>query len=236
MNEVQQKVVDRVLKLFKLGDRSRNGSEVETLAAVTKARELMTQYGLSMADVSASEAPSTSHSLHVNVNAKSSYRIKGRRFALYDDILGSAVDLICQTRQILWQSSDGYVTRFFVGEEVDAAVASAMFVLMLDEMRRAARRTLGPGWSYSHTSYCIAYSSRVAERARERVEISAVHAEKMALVVYSKQTAIATYLNELDITPSKTRSVKRFDSWAAWMGRQKGDLVDLERDHRLRQD
>ena len=50
-NEKRDKLINRVVKLFRLGDASRNSSEGELMAAVTKARELMALHNIEMVEV-----------------------------------------------------------------------------------------------------------------------------------------------------------------------------------------
>ena len=44
-DDAKRKKIERILSLFRLGDSSRNASEAETFAAVSKAQELMAKYG-----------------------------------------------------------------------------------------------------------------------------------------------------------------------------------------------
>lgn len=229
----QQKILERILKLFNLGDTSRNQSEAETLAAVTKARQLMAEYDLTEADLRALGTEKAKSVAYV-VTQHTAYTRKGRTFAYYDHKVAHAVDAICSTQHYVKTTfvdkKGWYVSRRFYGAEADVAIASALFQVLLDVVRKAARTEYGSGWSPDHQSYAIGFAIRLEERAAVWNPATALgEAQSNALVVISKDKAqqierwadTKLELKSVVYTPK----VKKHDAFA--QGYEDGANVDL---------
>lgn len=205
----KDKILDRILKLFKLGGN--NPSEEETLSALTKARQLMVQHAISEYEVQAEldKQTNTSQRPRIDVTENRAYTRKIRRLARYDEIVALCVGALTDTEPILRtiKTMDGtYVSMNFAGADVDVIVASHLFMIFLPEVRRAARVRYGSAkWDVQHTSYAIGYATRMLDRAREMVTVAPEHADTMALVLYDKKQAISAYLNEQAVTKNTNR-------------------------------
>src|SRR6476620_5609761 len=127
--DARKKQVERVLKLFKLGDASRNANEAEVMLAITKARERMAQYDLTQADLEAYGSEKAKQ-VAFTITQSVAYTRKGRSFAKYDDYMAWAVNEICGVRhyvQTRFHAGSWVISRVFYGAEGDVAVANELF-------------------------------------------------------------------------------------------------------------
>lgn len=203
------KILDRILKLFALGGANSHTSEAEMLAAVTKARQLMIQHKVSEAEVQAAlDAKTKTHAApKVDISEHTAYTRKIRSLARYDSILAVAVATLTDTEAMLrylkaWNGN--YCSMSFVGQPADVAVASAVFMIWLPEIRRRARNVYGSAaWNKLHTSYAVGYATRVLDRAREAQPLPS-EAQTYALVLSRTKEAIGAYIEK-----QKTESALR---------------------------
>lgn len=205
------KILDKILKLFELGGVRANSTEAEMLAAVTKARQLMVQHKISQADVQAALDAKTdaAKKIRIDINQYTAYTRKMKNLARYDEILAMAVGELTDTEPILNRKwSDGwYVSMTFIGEQNDIALASALFMIWLPEVRRAARQMFGSQeWKKPHTSYAIGYAARILDRAQAAMPDQSVRdANAMALVMSATKDAIASYKKDRGVMTGKDR-------------------------------
>lgn len=231
----REKLIQRVLKLFKLGDAARNTSEAEVMAAVTKAKQLMLEHDLEMAEVMQRATTEQARAASVVIEYASAYTVKGS-FAQYDSLLAAAVDYICGTRNVTQRYVSGHISRLFVGDVTDVRVAAQLFMALLSDMRRHAREYIGRGWSSSHTSYCLGYSYRLYERAKAEVDVpDPVAAASVALVRTTKTDAIDRWLRAQKVEDGKRRKIRVRDPMAMWAGQRRAESVDLQRTGRLKE-
>lgn len=230
MEPEKLKIAERVMKLFSLGDATKNQSEAEVQLAITKARELMMEHDLSLADIESLGTSKAKKVVHI-ITQTPVYTLR-QRFALYDDYIAAAVETITDTENYIrnfWQHSQRYWQRVFVGTETDVAVAKELFMVLLDGMRRRARDKYGKGWSKKHIDYCLGYSYALVIKARQayRDTLPAGDQKSVALaIIADKKAARETYTKKLNLTPGKKRRMRvHADAWAA--GEQDGNLVDI---------
>ena len=200
----REKLISKVVKLFRLGDASRSKTtEGELLAAITKARELMALHNISMVEVEGSLDETKVSELRIKVKEHSAYTRKGT-FAKYDHPIMNAVSTLTDTKVYL-KNNNGHQTCMFVGTEIDAHVAGELYKVLLPALRKFTRQECGSGWSRIHTDYALGFGRRVVERAEELV-----HKEKenqsMALVLTKKNEALTQYMNKLGLRPNRQRN------------------------------
>lgn len=200
------RIIDKILKLFKLGSSDANTTEQEMLAAITRARTLMAQHSIDMAEVELAKGKTVAQAMAWRMEHYSAYTRAGANLAAYDQHLANAVGTLTQTRPYL-RHRDGYVSMVFLGETQDAALAGEVFMIWLQEIRRMARDTFGrggTGWSRQHTAYAIGVADRLQSRARQAVrDLTPKQEQTYALVVQSKETAIAKAWNDMKMQPPK---------------------------------
>lgn len=214
----KNKIIDRIVKLFRLGGQggiASNGTEAEMMAAVTKARQLMTEHNISMADIHGVTDKASADRVEYEINNTTAYTRKIRDLARYDQLIGVAVAKMFDVRVLYYSGrhNHGYSSVRFLGEVTDAAIAVEVFHLMLTHVRKETRRIYGGGntWSIQHTSYAEGYAHRLAIRAEEAAKAN--QPESVALVLYSKTSAIQRYYQENVTTAdtSKDRAGKKKD-------------------------
>ena len=234
----KDKILDRILKLFKLGGVDANTTEHEMMAAITKAKSLMAQYDLSMADVESKAGVAHTQEIAIKVEKYTAYTRKISNFAPYDYNVASAVETLTSTRAIVRRGRkawDRLSIMSFVGSQVDVQIAAEIFIIFLESVRRAARQTYGPGWTGSHTSYALGFSRRMSDRSREMVrDLTPQQASTVALVVRDKTTAINQWLADNTTQETKVRRVRVADGSAYSQGYVDGGAMDLGVKHRMR--
>jgi len=227
----KDKILDRIVKLFRLGSADANTTEAEMMLAISRAKEMMARHNLSMAEVESKlGTPEHVSQLRDRVKEYTAYTRKISDFAYYDYNVASCVMTLTGTRAIVSSGKnrwDGLSTMQFIGMEEDVAIAAEIFIIFLEAVRRAARSTYGSGWSSRHTAYAIGFSSRMARRAQEAGnQLSREEASTMALIVLDKDTAIDQYLQQKGTKPS-TRKPRIADGDAFARGYADGANMNL---------
>ena len=219
----REKLVSKVVKLFRLGDASRSHTtEGELLAAITKARELMALHNISMVEVEGSLDEAKVNELRIKVKEHSAYTRKGK-FARYDHPIMTAVSVLTDTRVYL-RNNGGYQSCMFVGEETDAHIAGELYPVLLPSLRKFTRVECGSGWSKYHTDYAMGFGNRVIERARESLKKEKSN-KSMALVVTKKNEALSQYMKGLNLAATRKRS--RQYSQEYYKGYRDGSKMNL---------
>ena len=200
----REKLINKVVKLFRLGDASRSHTtEGELLAAITKARELMALHNISMVEVEGSLDETKVNELRIKVKEHSAYTRKGK-FARYDHPIMSAVSVLTDTKVYL-RNENGHQSCMFVGDETDAHIAGELYLVLLPALRKFTRIECGSGWSKYHTDYAMGFGKRVTERAQALVDKEKEN-KSMALVLTKKNEALSQYMNNLDLSPTRLRN------------------------------
>lgn len=207
----REKLVDKVVKLFRLGDRERSHTtEGELLAAITRAREIMALHNISMVEVEGSLDETKVNELRIKVKEHSAYTRKGK-FARYDHSIMSAVSILTDTRVYL-KNDNGNQSCMFVGDEIDAHVAGELYKVLLPSLRKFTRAKCGSGWSRIHTDYAMGFGRRVDERAQTLVDKEKSN-KSMALVLTKKNEALSQYMNKLKLTSTQQRNRQVSDTF-----------------------
>jgi hypothetical protein len=227
----KDKILDRIVKLFRLGSADANTNEAEMLLAISRAKEMMARHSLTMAEVELKlGTPEHVSQLRDRVREYTAYTRKIADFAYYDYNVASCVMILTGTRAIVSagkKSWNGLSTMQFVGMQEDVAIAAEIFIIFLEAVRRSARATYGSGWSGKHTAYAIGFSSRMARRAVEAGnQLSREEATTMALVIQDKGQAIDNWLRDRGTAPS-TRRAKNVDGEAYTRGYCDGANMNL---------
>lgn len=226
-------LVEKVLKLFSLGDASRNPNEAEVNAAITRARELMTEHAISDADLLA-YGTAKAKKVAILVKDEVAYTLKRGSFAAYDTGIARTVDAICDTHNYVVDShtpSGKFISRRFFGAEADVAVAVALFNRLMDTMKNMAKVQYGTRWSTPHSSYCLGLAVRLMNRARELYAKTETMLETTghtgtALMLRDKRAVVDEHAKKLGLKTTKPRSQK-VDAGAWDRGTQAADSIDL---------
>lgn len=237
MDDEKKRFVEKVLKLFALGDSGKtvvgtttNTSETEMEAAVGRARQMMLDHNITEADLKAhsEKGQKVAHVIHNAV----AWTLKRKSFAKYDNGIAYAVDAICDTRNYVQthiEKGRWYVSRRFLGTETDVAVATRLFMVLMNEMHSMARRRFGPGWSSSHSNYAIGLAVRVMQRAQaaKADHLLPARQQTLALVLRDKKAAVDQEAENLGIVQKKGRQTRIRDVSAYMQGQRDAEAVDL---------
>jgi len=202
--EKRDRLISKVVKLFRLGDVSRsNTTEGELLSAISKAKELMAVHNIAMVEVEGRLDESKVNELRIKIKEHSAYTRKGK-FARYDHPIMRAVSVLTDT-DIYLSNKGGYQSAMFVGEETDAHVAGELYTILLPSLRRYTRQACGKGWSANHSDYAMGFGTRVEERAKQQVQLNKQQQQSMALVRTKKKDALSQFMNKLQLAPGRQR-------------------------------
>tara|TARA_R110002020_G_scaffold2230_3_gene10387 strand:+ start:4060 stop:4752 length:693 start_codon:yes stop_codon:yes gene_type:complete len=226
------KLINKIVKLFRLGDANRSHTtEGELLAAMTKARELMAKHNISMVEVEGRLDESKVNELRIKVSEHKAYTRKGK-FARYDHPIMNAVATLTDTR-VYMKSSGEYQSCMFVGDETDAHIAGELYGIMLSSLRKFTRQACGKGWSRYHTDYALGFGVRVSDRAKTEALKSKESSQSVALVVTKKNEALTKYMDTLGLVQAKTRDRRMSQEYNR--GYQDGSKMNLSFDKNLKQ-
>lgn len=235
-------LIKKIVGLFNMANHratggQRGATEAEVMLAITKAKELMVKHAISESDVQAALDATTNqaHKPRIIINTYTAYTRKIRNLARYDELVAVAVGYLTQTQALIYhkQDMDGkwYTTLKFVGEESDIQIASALFMIFLQAVRREASAAFGRGkntWALKHTSYAIGFASRMCDRAQQRIA-NLTPKEQMALVKVTdnKQSAIDEWKKQNNILGINKRKGVKMDPGSYIEGYIAGEKIDL---------
>lgn len=197
----RSKVLKKIVGLLNLGDRTANVNEAEVEAAVSKAKQLMVEHAISPDEINAFKEP-LSRRAQERMRANVIYTRKGA-LAHYDYRAAHATASVTGTR---WfrkltdslTTSAHWTSIVFVGTEHDVAVATELFFILLETVRRRSRQQYGSKWGKRHTDYAMGFSWRLEDRAAQDVPVT----QSTALVLADKSTAVTHYYQQF-IDPDK---------------------------------
>lgn len=229
---VDPKLIEKIRKLFRLGDAARNSSEGEVMNALEAAKRLMAENNISMAEVA---RETTKEGVNKNWNPARKVAAgqsgKKQHIAIFENTLFQAVGKLTGTQPIRF----GTMMVFF-GEENDVAIAEALYQALLGSLRACSRSVIGAGWTPSHRQYAEGFTDAIWSRACASAAPSAASDGTMALVLASKSTWLDAQLKlafpNLKSLPSAKPKGKQ-DPFAYSAGHSDGKKVDLEHKHRL---
>lgn len=215
----KEKLINKILKLFSLGSRGSGTTEAEMMAAITQAKILMARHDISESEVQlAGHAANEKNKTTINydIGSYTAYTRKMKSFARYDEVVAVCVGHLTSTKPILTRQrtmSGDYVSMRFIGTEMDVAVAAKLFMIFLQSVRSRTRQQYGSAtWGREHTSYAIGFASRMETRAREMAaDLTPKEQQSTALILRTKESAIAEWLQQQEVTEGKRRRSKLDD-------------------------
>lgn len=226
----KNKIIERIVKLFRLGHASSNTTEAEMMLAATKARQLMVEHSIAMADIEGITDKVTAERVVHNIKMHTAYTRKISDLADYDQFVAQAVDRLFDVRHLYWsgRNNHGVSVMRFVGTEIDAEIAAEVFHIILTHVRKMARRTYGSDkWTKEHTSYAVGFANRLIVKAEELKK--AEQSNTLALVLYSKSQAVSRWLDQNIVwEKAETRRAKHYDNEALSRGYIDGNAYNIE--------
>lgn len=192
MNEETENIIRKVRKLLALGDENKNGHEAEALAAMAKARSLMTEHNLSMSEVQVTELKNEGA-----VDKAANFR-KG--CVPWERSLGGAVARLFDTQTYRHSKYVGNgkheYAMSFVGVGADAEISSLAYESLHETLERMGRNS---GFSGSERgAFLLGVAQRLGNRARDMAD-EAKRAQAVTTcrdLVLVKEAIINTYCEE----------------------------------------
>ena len=200
----EERIITRIKKLLSLGEGQAN--ENEAMAALQKARALMREHGLEMADM---QVEGDEEGIDVTIET---WRDTPRsQYDTWNSLLAGAVAQLFGIESIIYTipapkyNKKAYA---YVGEKVDVEMAKNVWPWLTKTCKRLAREAIGKGWTASHRSFAEAFAVRVYTRCdqmreQEEAQVAQASAEgqqdedaKYALVVTAKSEALQLYMAE----------------------------------------
>ena len=230
---VDQKIVDRIKKLFELGTKNSNEHEAEL--AMERAHALMKEHGIAMAQIK----EGSNDELEA-INWTSDWM---SQIDTYSRLLCSATSSLFGCMNVLIRSSryNKYrVKMSFIGEETDVALCAEVWPYLVKIAKGLAKGYAGPGWDARHRTFCEAFATRVLARAeqmavedRRKSENAQTDQQKAdqtyALVLISKDNAIQKWLDKsgMNLKTANINISGEVDHGAALAGDRAGKSVNL---------
>lgn len=235
MTPDKDNLIRKILKLFALGSASSGTTEAEMMAAITQAKVMMARHDISEAAIqqAANEANAKAKTkIEYNINSYTAYTRKMKSLARYDEVVAVCVERLTSTKALVTRTSTAngnYVSIKFVGTEMDANVASALFMIFLPAVRARARAVFGSAkWDKQHTSYAIGFATRMAQRASEMADgLTPEEKTSTALTIRTKADAIGVFLGKSVVMSGFKRRDQSPDAIAWGMGYHDGANFNL---------
>jgi len=230
----RERVIEKVRKLLTLGDDQRNPHELEVLAAVDRAKDLMARHNLTMAEVKPDEA-------EAGWKAVKGEAGRPTKVAGFEKTLAAAVALITSTTVVVqmggdWNDKRGWrrtAKLVFFGEEDDVAIAVELYTILNKAGHRMVRDELGKRWVQSHRCWFDGYAKAIYRRAKEAAEkpedFTDEQAESVALVLVRKEDWLQRQIAETypNLKHKKARQSNIPDFAAFLRGTKRGQEAHL---------
>lgn len=234
MDPTKKKWIDKIVNLFRLGEHKATGgqmgaTEAEVMLAVTRARELMVKHNIAMADIEGIKDKATAERVVHDIRSHTAYTRKIRDLADYDLQVAAAVETLFDVKALYGSGrlNAGLSTMRFVGVETDAQIASEVFHIILQHVRKMARRKYGSdSWGKQHTAYAVGFGMRLRTRADELKKAEA--SNTLALVLYSKTHAIKRWTDDHVNWTKDDRKQKQYDIDGLRHGYHDGGKYNIE--------
>jgi len=196
----KEKVIKKVQAMLNLAN-DKNATEGEISNAMSMVKNILKKHDLEMSDIELEEEVS---------NMTSTYTSDFKRLYCWIKMVCQAIDLICDTQHI--HTSLNRNKRFcFCGTKTDTVAALCMFNYLYETIQRMSKESKMFGMKEKN-SYRSGVAFRLIVRATkikrdslENNEDSKAH-ESYALIVQSKESAVADYLQK-EYNP-KTKDLK----------------------------
>jgi hypothetical protein len=231
----KKKIVERIAKLFALGDAEKNTHEEEAMRAIEKAKQMMAEHNLEMSEIITEEEGKPAST--IITGQETAYERSHEYFTKYEKWLGQTVMTITETRMIVrhdrvWKNNRTrpVVKLVFFGEVTDTSVAKTIYPILLKTLRKGARLNYGQGWRTEHRNYADGFAYRLMQKARSyKVHLAPEQATSVALVVQSKELVVKRDIMKAfpDLTPMRPSQMQTNDQDAFFRGMADGDRVNL---------
>jgi hypothetical protein len=191
----KDEAIDKVRKLLEL---SKSPNENEAAQAAAKARQILSNYNLSMADLPLDEIRATLDIMEKAVDEDATLGIWIQNLLIH----------VCRgfdCTHIIAKRKEGTKV-IFIGDEADAEIAASTFEFLKREIRRLCSESLpllvkqlGRKWTprQLEESYLEGAVHRIGEKLQKRIDqIKKTEAEKCTALVLMKEDMLEEYLEK----------------------------------------
>jgi FtsZ-binding cell division protein ZapB len=209
-------IIDRIRKLFALGDRNKNPNEGEVKTALAMASKLMKEHNLSLSEIDLEKQKEDIIEEHTSM--KSSISFWERKLA---DMVGKLFD--CESIIAAGWKRRGWI---FVGFEQEAKLASKCYEY-LDNVIRIMANTM----SKHKLDFYAGITDRLQERINEEIKLrTPVETSKCTAIVCCKDKLIQSYKKKNMKLTMEHRSKPNIDEVSPdyYKGYLIGGTIDLQ--------
>jgi hypothetical protein len=201
---MNEKIMDKIKKLMKLGKETNFQGEAEQ--ALAAAMRLATRIGVKLADI---ETDDEETAQDTNIGAYLIWKEKSR-LERWEKSLGSAIAGALGCKVVI-RIAFGEQLKV-IGTKQDAEIMDGLYIILISQLRklwRQAKKDLGYkiacwGERVVKQSWYFGAISRIEERAKEM--FSEEEKQQYALVIANKALKVREYAEGMNLTPSRARS------------------------------
>lgn len=228
-NLANEKILDKIRKLLKLGNDERGNPE-ESKAALAKAQELLTAHGIEMASINLDDPKA--HSWKIESDALDT----GRRWFIQDEAVLKIMKSVFGVKTYRSWSPKGY-NPGFIGERLDIELCKMSYNFFYREMTSGFNqwlKTHGRKWNAADSrGFCFGLADgfiNASDSAKQytRAKAKRADADAFAIVLVDKDNAICMYAEkEMNLRPGRKSAAKMVGNSAFTSGHLRGSTLSI---------
>jgi hypothetical protein len=243
----RDQIVDRIQKLLRLADQSKNPT-AEAVLALAKAQQMMDEHNISSAEVAETQE-NGSLKLDLDMYYGEAHGYTAENVRQYLQLIGQSCEKLTTTRVLCNRRAEdvkygGRISRrtrsyvMFLGHRPDVEVACELFRYLMKSCHTEAKHLYGNGYSNRHRAFGEGFALAVWKRVNQ------IHAQRnpspesdtLALVVRSKTDTITKWMADnmkIQPPPEGGENHRATPETARAFGYVHGRSVDLGTERRL---
>lgn len=227
-------MIDKLRKVLNLANKGATQGEME--AALARAKEIAMRYNIDLADIDLADPNERKKAVQAEVQQG---QVKSRYWRKHHRWICSVVEKVFGVRIIRCTiprgSREEIIALHMIGESNDIAVATIMLKWLDELFPEAFKEQVRLGYCRDTAEYIHGYYKGLywglmeANKRKEEEVLATTDANKYALVVRSKELAIAEMLAKAfpDMKEGEAPKVKKESQVAVQLGYQKGRTIKL---------
>ena len=186
MTDTKKKIIEKLKKILRKGDRSRNPSDAEVDQALEIAKRIMAEHNISMSEVDLSSETSP---------GIITVRMSHGDIPKWKLVLASVPSIICGVEGCVQDHGNGAFSIYFIGYPEDVAIAKELYGIFMETIEKRSD-LMFPKFTHEgqHDSYCLGFALNLIRRAEIKIELdSKADQDSLALVVSGKKEKIKEF-------------------------------------------
>jgi hypothetical protein len=219
----KENIIDRIRKLFALGDRNKNPNEGEVKTALSMVSKLMKEYNLSLSEIDLEKQKDT---------IGKEYTEEQNRFAFWERKLAKLVGKLFDCSIIVYGTYSGNRKWIFVGFIDDAKLSTQCYKYLDDTIRIMANIH-----AKNKLDFYAGITDRLKERIDEEIKLrTPEEAVKCTAIVCCKNKLINTWKEKNMKLSTEHRTLPRINNVSAdyYKGYLVGANIDLQNKEKLK--